>query len=550
MRTVIYARFSSALQNSRSIDDQFAICRQRCEREGWEIVEYFSDYETRGSAGIDELSRPGMNAMLQRVEAGGVDQVLAEATDRLARHQGDSFEIRERIEFAGARLFSLAIGEVNDIMGTVQGLFDANFSKNLGMKVRRAQAGVVREKRHPAGLAFGYRKANKIDEHGEFMRGLREIEPTQADIVRRIFDEIARGKSAKAVASGLNVNGIAGPRGGIWRQSTIWGDSKRQNGMIRNELYIGRLNHYRTAKKVSPKTRKTLIRPNERAEWQSIEVPELRIVDQDTWDTVQEVIAKATEGRPEYHRRPKQLLSGLGRCGCCGGSWIVCGTQRWACSRNREGGNGACQNNRTITTDQFERRVLSGLQEQMLDPDLVEIYVREYHLEYARRSNDMAKAGDGLRKRHKEASARFDRLLDAMAEGGSEFAEIRDMLAKAKSERDQAAADIESLNLAPVIRLHPAVIADYRTQVAELNASLSSNPEARLDAIPKLRALIDSITVMPLLTKSKGVEIEVTGRIQSMLALAGGNPREGECMQTMERVTGIGRYQSLTRAAV
>jgi len=52
MRTVLYARFSSTLQNSRSIEDQVALLRERCERESWEVVDVFTDYAISGAAGI------------------------------------------------------------------------------------------------------------------------------------------------------------------------------------------------------------------------------------------------------------------------------------------------------------------------------------------------------------------------------------------------------------------------------------------------------------------------------------------------------------------
>ena len=61
----------------------------------------------------------------------------------------------ERVELAGAPLFTLAQGEINDITGAFQGLMESHFSKNLGFKIKRAQWDVVREKRHPAGLAYG-----------------------------------------------------------------------------------------------------------------------------------------------------------------------------------------------------------------------------------------------------------------------------------------------------------------------------------------------------------------------------------------------------------
>ncbi len=210
MKTVIYARFSSTLQNARSIGDQVAICQERCEKEGWTVVGTYTDAAIRGSAGIGE-ARPGLNDMLAAVEAGGVDQVLAEHTDRIARHQGDAYAFRERIEFAGARLFTLAQGEVNDITGAFQGLMDSHFSKNLAFKIKRAQKGVVREKRHPAGIAYGYRKANRLDERGELVRGLREVHPEQAPVVRRIFTEYGAGLSPRAIAERLNADGVPAP---------------------------------------------------------------------------------------------------------------------------------------------------------------------------------------------------------------------------------------------------------------------------------------------------------------------------------------------------
>jgi hypothetical protein len=63
-------------------------------------------------------------------------------------------------------------------------------------------------------------------------------------------------------------------------------------------------------------------------------------------------------------------------------------------------------------------------------------------------------------------------------------------------------------------------VADYRDQVTQLNAALAENPAARLEAIPRLRALIDTIVLTP--AEDRGVDIEVTGRLSSMLALAGG----------------------------
>ena len=71
--------------------------------------------------------------------------------------------------------------------GAIKGLLDEHQRKELAHNIKRGQRGSATEDRSPAGLAYGYRKANRIDEHGRFVRGLREIDPDQAEVVRRIF---------------------------------------------------------------------------------------------------------------------------------------------------------------------------------------------------------------------------------------------------------------------------------------------------------------------------------------------------------------------------
>ncbi len=535
MRTVIYARFSSQLQNSRSIDDQISVCRERAEREGWTIVDIFTDYAISGAAGIADTQRPGLAALLARVEAGGVDQVLAESTDRLARHQGDSFAIRERLNFAGARLFTLSDGEVNDISGTFKGLMDAQFRKELGAKIKRGQRGTVAAGRSPAGLAYGYRTANRIDASGRPVRGLRVIDEDQAAIVRRIFEMFNAGQSARTIAGTLNAQGVPGPRGAIWRASTINGDGPRGNGILRNELYIGRLIHNRTSKVVEPISRKIRIRVNPEADWTVEAVAHLRILDQPAWDAAQARFERIA--RMPLNRRPRErrMLSGLGACGVCGGSWIVFSSERWGCKTHRA--DGSCTNNRQIMTAQFEERVLAGLRTQMLDPEIVAIYVKEYHEEYAKRASATRRDTQRLQRRIDETERKIGRLVEAIAAGGGEFAEIKDALAAVRADRDAARDELAEVESLPVVALHPAIASDYRREVETLHESLRQ-PEARERTIPALRNLIDRIVLMPA-KEGRGVEIEIEGRLAAILALASGRPIREPRTVVMERVKGI-----------
>jgi DNA invertase Pin-like site-specific DNA recombinase len=534
MRTVIYARYSSQLQNSRSIEDQIAACRARAEREGWQIVEVFTDYAISGAAGITEAARPGLNACLTRIEAGGIDQLLAEATDRIARHQGDAFTILERVQFAGTRLFTLSDGEVSEITATFKGLMDAQFRKELGAKIKRGQAGTVRQKRSPAGLCFGYRTANRIDEAGRPIRGLREIDEDEAEIVRRIFREYAAGASPVTIARRLNEDGVPGPRGHDWRATTIRPDHKRGNGMLVNRLYVGELVHNRTSKVVEPRSRTVRIRPNPPAEWVIETVSHLRIIPQDLWEKVQAILEQHRVVRPETARRPKHLLSGLGVCGSCGGSFILISADRWGCNSRRVGA--ICSNNRQITTAIYEQRVLSGLKERLLDPELVKVYVEEYQRERARRTADARRQAGRLERKQADASAKIDRLVAAIAAGAGEFIEVREALAAAKVDLAAAQEQLAEIEAVPVVILHPSIAEDYRKQISELHEALL-HPDARLTAVPAVRSLIDRVVLSenPL---GRGVNVMVEGRLNAIVALAtGSTPVEPTI--TMERVKGL-----------
>lgn len=59
MRVAIYARYSSDKQRQASIEDQVRLCVDRAEREGWKIVQHYTDHAISGAS----LMRPGIQAL-------------------------------------------------------------------------------------------------------------------------------------------------------------------------------------------------------------------------------------------------------------------------------------------------------------------------------------------------------------------------------------------------------------------------------------------------------------------------------------------------------
>jgi site-specific DNA recombinase len=519
MKTVLYARYSSDLQNPQSAEDQLRILRERCAKEGWEIVGEYADLEVSGAAGLSESKRPQLNALLRHVEAGEVDQFLTESSSRAARHIRDTHEIFERIKYAGARWYTLQHGEVNEMMAGMMAVMDAQFRASNRETVKRGQHGAVRNGRFAAGLAYGYRPILKANERGNPVRGLREPDPEMAQNIVRIFTEYRDGLSPKMIAERLNADSIPSPRGGQWTATTISGDKKRKNGILQNRIYLGILNHNRTSKVYEPVSRKERIRPNPESEWIVENIPRLRIISDELWQEVHDRMDQRASKPFAKQHRPKRLLSELATCGVCGGRWIVIGAERWGCSSHRNGK--ACPNNRTITTERFEERVLSGLQKRMLNPQLVSTFVAEYHAEFARRSSQQRHQNGQLERKLADANAKIGRLIVAIAEGGQEFSEIKEALVALRLQRDQLNHDLQEMKAGAVITLHPKIAETYQQQVAQLTTALTIDDETRLKTHSIIRRLIDQVIVRPS-DAERGVIIEVSGRLASILALATG----------------------------
>jgi hypothetical protein len=63
-----------------------------------------------------------------------------------------------------------------------------------------------------------------------------------------------------------------------------------------------------------PDTGKRVSRLNPETRWVISEVPSLRIIDDETWDTVQEIKNRYSSQRGNKRQSKKRLLSGLVRC--------------------------------------------------------------------------------------------------------------------------------------------------------------------------------------------------------------------------------------------
>ena len=502
-RVALYARYSSDTQSVASIDDQCRICREHAAREKWKVV---GAYHDAAISGASMILRPGVQALLQDAQRGKFDVVLAEALDRMSRDQADVATLFKHLRFAGVQIVTLSEGEISELHVGLKGTMNALFLKDLAAKTHRGLRGRVETGKSGGGLCYGYDVARRADAGGEPIRGERTINDAQAEIVRRVFRAFAAGVSPRAIARRLNDEGIPGPDGARWTDSTLRGHAARGTGLLNNELYIGRLVWNRLRYVKDPATGRRVSRINPRDKRITTEVPELRIVDDELWQAAKlrqnelaekyaNVIAAtraAQANRLNGTHRPRSLLSGLLVCGCCGGPYALRGQDRYACSNHVM--NGSCSNSRSITREALETRMLEGLRARLMAPEVAAEAMRAYAEETNRLNRERRAGGEADRKALADVEKKLKEIVTVIEDGGYSrplMTRLRELEAK----QDELT---ERLSRAPadIPDLHPNVAGVYRRKVERLAEALR-RPQERDEAAEAIRALIDHITLTP-----------------------------------------------------
>ena len=511
-RAVIYARYSSDLQSAASIDDQVRLCRERAEQERIQVQQVFTDYAISGGS---LNNRPGMRSLLQAAQQGGIDVVISEALDRISRDQEDIAAIFKRLQHAEVCLLTLAEGEINELHIGLKGTMNALFLKDLAAKTRRGQRGRVEAGKIPGGNSYGYRIVRRLLEDGSVSTGEREIDGKQAEIVRRTFAEYAAGISPRRIARGLNAEGIPGPRGGLWNASTINGSRQRRNGILNNELYRGQITYNRQRFVKDPETGKRIARPNPESQWIKTEVAHLRIIDDTLWEAAQVLKARYSSQSGNKRQTRKRLLSGLVKCGACGGAMTIINRERYSCSAKRE--RGTCDSPTGISAVALEERVLSGLRDLLLGNEtLIEAFAEEFKAELERLNRQRGSAMRRLQRELNKVNRAIDRCVMFIKEGDGSPSVVREELHSLEIQKEAIQREMTVSQINHQVLYHPGMADLYRKKVGELQTLLMS-AESRTQAMELMRSLIERIEVFP--GKKRGnPDVILIGALAQVLA--------------------------------
>lgn len=302
------------------------------------------------------------------------------------------------------------------------------------------QIGNIRAGKSAGGLAYGYR-VRQLNDLGEHEPGLREIDADQAIVVRKIFTMYAAGESVMRIARHLNAAGIPSPRGGKWTATTLAGHYGRGDGVLQNAIYIGKLVWGRCPEGKNPKTAQREVRPQEQAQWIVEAAPHLRIIDDATWNTVQDR-RTGTYRKIKGHRSLTKVAE-IFRCHACNGAMIRLNRLYIMCGAAKR--YGSCENEAQLPVRRFIPALLVELREDLdrLWSDWV-AKLENQRLEYTMRA-------DEIQVQMTAEQALIDRLVESLGQGLCGASSVQNRILSGEQKIHALQEELDEISNLPVL---------------------------------------------------------------------------------------------------
>ena len=559
MTAAIYARKSTDQNGiadaAKSVTRQIEQAKAYATRKGWTVADE-QVYVDDGISGAEFANRPGFLRLMNALKPQPPFQVLIMSEEsRLGRESIETAYALKQLVTAGVRVFFYKEDRertldtpTDKIMLSLTAFADELEREKARQRTydamqRKARAGQV-----TGGAVFGYRNREVVGGDGRRSHVEREVDDRQAAVVRRIFELCATGSGKVAIAKRLNAEAAPAPRAQQGRPNA-WAPSSVRAVLYR-ELYRGEIVWNRTKKRDTWGVK--CQRPRPESEWLRVPAPALRIVDEALWDAAHARLAATRQtylrtqggrlwGRPPSGLASRYLLTGIARCGICGGGLEVRsrshGRRRafyYSCSSFYRRGPEVCPNRYEIPMRTADAAVIEALLTELLTPDRLATVMKRLlaRATAARDTPDTTRAD--VERQLADVEAALVRLTAAVAAGGDVPALV-EAIKVHESRRVTLERRLEALR-------RPAMTFDARlerrlgTAVAEWRGVLGRQVAQARQIVTKL--LADRLTFVPERQNGRGgFRFQATGTVEKLIA--GVVPGELSTLQTVASPTGF-----------
>ena len=529
-RCAIYARFSTEMQRTASLEDQIRNCRRFAAQSGWEILEDHV-YQDSAVSGFGVEHRPAY----QRLVAASLAAVplftviLVDDLSRLSRDLVETLKLYRRLQRHGVELVAVADGiqtthQMAKLQITIKGLVNELYLDDLRDKTHRGMTGRALKGLSTGGRLFGYRTTPGAE-------GTERVvfEP-EAEIVRRIFREYAGGLSMKALVHRLNAESVSfpakvtrrGPTRRGWAVSTI-------HTILMNEKYLGRWAWNKMKFVKDPETGKRTATRRPKDDWVVEDRPDLAIISGDLWTRVQDrlEVVRAAYGATGGQKRPRgqapelysrYLLSGLIRCAACGAritiqtsqrkkNGVVYRYRRYRCSFHVAKGPSICANRMSIPQPVLDARVVEKFR-SALTPEMIDYLVASTNAVLNEFHDTTPQEVQVLEEERRRIGVELSNLVEFVIKGDASSPRLREEISLRERRLAELDQQLRQLRGAPA----PARVQIDRPwvegQIQRLSELLASDPAGARREIQKH---VEDLRIVPAPEVGERVVL-ITGR--------------------------------------
>ena len=533
-RAALYMRVSTGRQaeHDLSIPDQRGQLNSWCRAKGHIVVAEF--IEAGASASDDR--RPAFQQMIERACDGehAFDLIVVHSYSRFFREAFEQEFYVRKLAKHSVKVVSMTqpVGDekepVQAMMRKVIALFDEYQSKENAKHVLRSMKENARQGFWNGATApLGYRLV-EAERRGAKIKKKLEVDPVEAETVQLIYKLYLHGDGnsgalgIKEVVKWLNGNGYRTRRGESFGVAPL-------HKILTNTVYIGQWKF----NKASSRTRQR--KPDEEV----VTIPVPGLIDPHVFDRVQRQLhARSPKVMAPRVTTGPILLTGLAICATCkGGMTLRTGTSQngfvyryYTCSTCARKGKTACKG-RSIRMDRLDGLVMTHLVDQLFHPERLAAILISLTARRATRAESVNNRVMALQREVTDAEEKLKRLYYLVENGLTDLDDVlKDRLNCLKADRDRAKAALEATKaqIAPAIRIDPALIERFGRNLRE-KFTAGSTPFRKA----YLQSLIDVVEV-----DDKQIRIKGSKEVLERAVLAGQVAEAGSQMSTRWRARG------------
>jgi site-specific DNA recombinase len=437
MRAVVYCRVSTDNQETEgtSIQTQLDACLKYCKEKGYQVIKSYSET----FSGLTR-ERPCLSELREMVRGLKIDRVVIFCLDRWVRDPTDGVILQEELERCNVILEAVTEcienTELGKFISYTRGFASKLEAEKIKERTMRGKKAFLDQGKIPTGCGngiYGYawNKKTKTRVPVEY----------EVKIVKRIFNELANGKSYFAIACSLNEHNIPSKSGGKWSTRTLY-------AMAGNPCYAGLTYYWQTRG-----SRKTKLIKQPKDKWVLLPDATPAIISKEQFDQVQEIRQQNRELK-RARATHDYFLRGHVRCGYCGaplvGSFMNHHYRYYHCrgAYSTIARQKICDA-RYIRADYLEGEVWGAIKKTLEQPDLVIAGIKEELNNEHHENNQglsLVKEIDKLSKQVKKYDSEEKRLIQLFRYGEINQNSLLDEInhLKAEKEADSLKMDILS----------------------------------------------------------------------------------------------------------